>query len=258
MLTGYYTAASGMVTQEKKLNTFSDNIANASTVGYKADNMVSGTFGEHLVTRMNAYQEGGRYTIGPGQYMQVINQKYTLQTQGGFEQTGRPMDMSIQGDGFFVVTNAEGEELLTRDGQFSIDGDGYLVLPGFGRVQGENGDLQVSTSDISVDSDGNLFILPVNAEDEPDLLDKLLIAIPDDYTTLEKTPSGLYTSSGFTAADETSDTTIRQMHLERSNVNLADEMTRIIASQRALQSCSQIVKMYDELSEKGNQQITRV
>lgn len=257
MLRGFYTAASGVWSQEKNLNNIANNISNASTVGYKKDNLILGTFGEHMTLRMNAYQRTGYEEIGPDLYMQVADAKYTNYAQGGFEATTRPMDLSIMGDGFFVVVGEDGEELLTRDGQFSLDEEGYLVLPGFGRVQGENGDLEIGTSAMTVDRAGTVYI--ANEDGEAEDIDKLLIAIPDDYATLEKSRNGLYTAAGgYTAATEETTPTVRQYQLERSNVNMADEMTRMLASQRSLQSCSQIVKMYDEIADKTAVQLARV
>lgn len=259
MLRGYYTAASGMVTQEKRLNAYANNITNASTVGYKKDNLVSGVFGEHLAIRMNAYQGVPHHPIGPGVYMQVVDEKYTDYEQGAFELTQRPMDLAIAGEGFFVIQKDDGE-YLTRDGQFSLDDEGYLVLPGFGRVLGENGELEIGTSGFSVDKQGNVYVLPFDAEpeDEPELLDRLLIAEPDNAETFDKAQDSLYAAAdGYTPVDW-SVTAILQGTLERSNVNMAEEMTRVMSSQRALQSCSQIVKMYDDMADKITTQISRV
>lgn len=260
MLRGFYTAASGMYTQEKKLNAYGNNISNASTAGFKKDNLISGTFGEHIATRMDAYQEAQNTAIGTGVYMQVVDEKYTSYEQGGFEETGRPMDIAIQGNGFFVIANEEGDESLTRDGQFSLDEEGYLVLPGFGRVQGEGGDIQLGTSSIGIDRYGNIYVTdPDDPENPAELVDRLAIALVEDYTALERLPSGLFAAGEYDLADdETAEMRIRQGNVERSNVNVAEEMTRIMASQRALQGCSQIVRMYDELSDKTNSQISRV
>lgn len=257
MLRGYYTAASGIVTSEKKLNTYANNLSNASTTGYKKDDLVSGTFGEHLAVRMNTYQGVPHHAIGRGVYMQVVDEKYTNYTQGGFEFTERPMDFAIAGEGFFLVTDSEGGEFLTRDGQFSIDEEGYLVLPGFGRVQGEGGDLQIGTSFFGVDKMGNIYLTPPDAEEgeEPEQIGRLLVVAPDDYTALEKAQTGLYTAEDFAAVEPDQ---IMQGRLERSNVNMAEEMTRMMSSQRQFQTCSQIVKMYDDLAEKINTQLARV
>lgn len=261
MLRGYYTAASGIITQEKKLNTYSNNIANVSTVGYKKDDMISGDFGEHLTVRMNSYQTKNVHAIGRGVFMQVIDEKYTDYTQGAFEDTQRPMDICIAGDGFFTIQKDDGE-YLTRDGQFSLDEEGYLVLPGFGRVLGQNGEIQIGTSSFSVDEQGNIYVLPFDAEegDEADLIDTLRIVMPDDMydeTRFDKAQDGLYWADGVTEVDY-SNTQILQGILEKSNVNMSEEMTNVLASQRALQSCSQIVKMYDELAEKITTQVSRV
>lgn len=259
MLRGYYTAASGMLTQQKRLDTYANNISNASTVGYKKDEMISGVFGEHLAVRMNAYQNTPHHAIGSGVFMQVIDEKFTDFSQGAFEETQRPMDLAIQGEGYFVIGKEDGE-YLTRDGQFSLDEEGYLVLPDFGRVLGENGELQIGTSSFGVDADGNVFVMPFDAEpeDEPELLDKLLIVFPDDPEDLDKTTDSLFgTAAGYTAVDG-ANTEILQGVLERSNVNMSEEMTRIISSQRSMQSCSQIVKMYDELADKITTQISRI
>lgn len=259
MLRGYYTAASGIITQEKKLNTYANNIANASTVGYKKDNMVSGVFGEHLAVRMNAYQNMPHHPIGQGVYMQIINEKYTDYEQGAFEQTDRPMDLCIAGEGYFVLGKEDGSEYLTRDGQFSLDAEGYLELPGYGRVLGENGEIYIGVSNFGVDTEGNIYVTPFDAEvgDEPELADKLLIVRPTDYETFDKSTDKLFFAEEYEQVTM-AEAKIYQGRLERSNVNIAEEMTRVISSQRALQTCSQIVKMYDELSEKINTQVSRI
>lgn len=262
MIRGYYTAASGLVTQEKKLNAIANNLTNANTVGYKRDDIIMGTFGQELAVRMNAYQSAASSPIGESVYMQVVDEKYTNHIQGGFEQTTRPLDMSIAGNGFFVVADAEGQEYLTRDGQFSIDAEGYLVLPGFGRVQGEDGDIFLDTSAISVDRFGGIHA--ENEDGELEHIDTLQIAMPDEDAVMEKHRNSLYVTDDFTVfnpedlADSEFDFAVRQFNLERSNVNLSDEMTNMIASQRSLQSCSQIVKMYDELAAEITTRVSKI
>lgn len=265
MIRGYYTAASGLISQQKRLNSVSNNLANVSTTGYKRSDLVFGTFGDHITKRMNAYQRGADANIGPGTFMQVVDEKFTTYEQGGFEATSRPMDMAIMGEGFFVVTADDGTERLTRDGQFSLDAEGFLVLPGYGRVQGQDGDIEIGQSEFSVDSLGNIYIMDEDGEEEE--IGRLSIAIPDDndYTALEKYRDGLYVGENYTIFDVDNvdeDTpvpfAIRQEQLERSNVNMSDEMTNMIASQRALQSCSQIVKMYDDMADRISTQVSRV
>jgi flagellar basal-body rod protein FlgG len=261
MLRGYYTAASGISVQEKKLNTYASNAANVSTVGYKKDNLVSGVFGEHLAVRLNQYHSMATNNIGPGVFMQVVDEKYTDHNQGAFTMTDRPMDLAIEGDGFFVIAREDGE-FLTRDGQFSLDEEGYLELPGYGRVLGEGGEIQIGTAEFYVDGFGNIYAIPFDSaydeEVEAELIDTLQIVDPAVWETMDKTPEGFYNApEGFAQVDFTN-TRVLQGRLENSNVNMAEEMTRVMYSQRSLQSCSQIVKMYDEMADKITTQISRV
>lgn len=260
MFRGYYTASSGIVTQEKKLNIYANNLSNSNTSGYKKDDVVSGTFGEHLAVRMDKYQGSAANEIGRGIFMQTITAEYTDYTQGGLEETGRPMDMALLGDGYFVVTDDEGNEYLTRDGQFSLDEEGYLVLPGIGRVQGENGDILIGTSDFDVFADGRIYLHPAYGEEEEEGvdLDRLLLVIPGEDAVMKKALNGLFSTDDYGPAGAGAVPRVAQKHVERSNVNVAQEMSRVIASQRGLQSCSQIVKMYDELSDQSNTRIARV
>ena len=258
MLRGFYTAASGIISQEKRLNAIANNIANSSTAGYKKDDVVLGTFGEHLAVRMNTYNQTPLTPIGNGVWMQVADDKYTDFEQGGFESTGRSLDMAIRGEGFFVVATPDGDR-LTRDGQFALDADGYLVLPGFGRVQGQGGDIFIGPSEFLVAENGAIYLPPEEGGGELMLIGRLAIALPDDYAALEKDRLGFFIAPNYALMGETHrGTSIMQTYIERSNVNMGEEMTRMIATQRSLQAASQIVKMYDDMSEQGNTRLSRV
>lgn len=259
MVRGYYVAGSGLVSQQKKLNVYADNIANVSTAGFKKDNLVSGTFGEHMAVRMNKYQGKQTVDIGPGVHMQTIVDEYTDHSQGGFIDTMRPMDMAIQGDGYFIIADDEGNEYLTRDGQFSLDEDGFLVLPGYGRVQGDGGDIEIGTSDFLVNRAGEIYLMPAEEDEEPELIARVSIAVPDDVAAMKKAQNGLFVTEDYEIlGEELTATQILQNKVERSNVGLAEEMTRMMDAQRTFQSCSQILKMYDELSDQMNTRVARV
>jgi len=255
MLRGFYTAASGMVSQEKRLNAIANNIANVNTAGFKREDLVFGTFGEHMAVRMNEYNMGRLDRIGRGVWMQVTDFKYTDFEQGGLDATNRSFDMAIVGDGFFLIATPDGNR-LTRDGQFALDDEGYLILPGYGRVQGEGGDINLEgRADFLANRNGDIFL--VNEDGELEHVDRLLIALVEDLSTLEREPSKLFYAPEFTAATENFENTmILQGLVERSNVNMAQEMTRMMASQRSLQSAAQIVRKFDEMTEQGNNRIS--
>lgn len=259
MLRGYYTAASGIVSQEKRLNAIANNISNSAKAGYKKDDLVFSTFGEHIAVRMNTYNQSPLHRIGSGAWMQTVDEKYTSYEQGGFDMTGRSLDIAIQGEGFFLINTPDGER-LTRDGQFALDAEGYLVLPGYGRVQGVDGELQIGQSEFYVAQNGAIYLPPEEEGDEMTELGRLAIAIPEDYAALEKEASGLFVSDGFGLLEAEGDRRgiLLQQTVERSNVNMSEEMARMISTQRSLQSASQLVKMYDEMSSEANSRLSSV
>jgi len=265
MVRGFYHAGSGMVTQEKRLNMISNNLANVTTAGYKRDGLTMSTFGEHIAVRMNAYQKERTEEIGRGVWMQTADLDYTDFTQGGFEQTNRPMDFAIAGAGFFVIRDDSDNEFFTRDGQFSLDSEGFLWHPGYGRVQGVGGNINIGTSEFRLGENGEIYLLDFE-EDELVYLTRLLIAQPEhtDWPSyvnmLHKAPNGMYyPPEEYTYGSENDDSfTIIQGHVERSNVNMAMEMAEMMAAQRSLQSASQILKMYDEMTDQSYSRISRV
>ena len=110
-----------------------------------------------------------------------------------------------------------------------------------------------------VSKNGTIFIPGEDDEEEPQEVGRLAIAIPADYTALEKEASGLFIPEEYTLLEEGDRRgVVLQKIVERSNVNMSEEMTRMIATQRSLQSASQIVKMYDEMSNEANNRLSNV
>jgi hypothetical protein len=103
MVRGFYSAAAGVLSRQKSLNVISNNIANGSTAGYKSQSTIESSFGHHLVARMNTPQGKNSNNVGPGTFMTVNIDEYTNFSQGSLEQTGRPFDMAINGQGFFLI-----------------------------------------------------------------------------------------------------------------------------------------------------------
>ena len=149
MVRGFYSAAAGVFSQQKALDAISNNIANSTTAGYKNQSTMESSFGEHLVSRLSDLNNLSSRNIGPGSFITVNSSEYTDFTQGSFENTGRAVDMAISGEGFFLVESETYGPVLTRNGQFEIDADGDLYLPGVGKVLNDGEDainLEISQS----------------------------------------------------------------------------------------------------------------
>lgn len=243
MVRGFYQLASGMMTQNKVLNSVGNNIANVNTQGYKKQDVVTTSFGEMLIQRV----DGQTTPIGTMGMGTSVGDTATIHTQGVMESTGRNLDFAIQGEGFFAVQGEAGM-LYTRKGDFSIDADGYLVQEGVGRVMGTNGPIMVGTDDFTADEQGNIFV-------DNQWVDRLAVYNFDDYNTLTEAGSGFYTAG---EGGQLINADVQRQTLEGSNVDLTEEMTKAIAAQRELQSCSQMLKMYDEVLEKATTQISKI
>lgn len=170
--------------------------------------------------------------------MNVADERVTDYTEGGIRETGYPLDVGLTGDGFFVINTGNGE-VYTRNGSFNLDNQGYLILPGMGRVMGTNGPIQVDTDDLTIDSQGR-----ITAAEDGRYFGTLDIVDFADYGELTKVTGGVFT----TGANPTgSNAVVTQKFLEDSNVNLAEQMTAMMSSQRVLQGSAQILRMYDQL-----------
>lgn len=239
MFQGFYDLASNMITQNRNMNVISNNMTNVSTPGYKSDKIMQGTFREELIYR---YDRAGRTPVGTVSRINTAVERITNYTEGGLRETDSPLDFALSGQGFFAIQTDNGV-VYSRDGSFNLDDQGYLTLPGIGRVLGTNGPIRLTTDKIAVDKQGNIT-------SQDGLLNFGQIQVVDfaDYNQLTKITGGVFRAEG--GAQNAQNVQITQKCLEDSNVSMIDEMTAMISGQRALQSSSQVLRMYDQLTAK--------
>lgn len=237
MVRGFYTLTSGMLTQNRMLNTVSNNIANSETNGFKTQRLTAKTFGEMVAERSGGQPgEIGSLTLGT-----TVNGAFTDFTPGSLSPTGRNLDFAISGDGFFGV-QTPGGVAYTRNGSFNLDTQGYLSLNGVGRVLGSNGSpIYLGTDNVSSDAMGNLTADGVG-------VGNIGVFRFADNRTLTPAGDGIYQGAGATAEQLPQ---IVWKSVENSNTDMATELTRGMEAQRGLQSCSQALKMYDTILDKA-------
>ncbi len=254
MVRGFYSAAAGVLTQQKSINVIANNVSNATTAGYKGQGTIESSFGEHLVNRISELDSIAKNNIGAGAFMTVNRSEYTDYSQGSLESTGRSVDMAINGKGFFLVESETYGIVLTRNGQFEIDSDGELYLPGVGKVLNDGEDvISIENSSFTVSPTGMISV-------DGDETDTLFIAAPSEETVLKSVGNGVFQvneEGGYDQA-ETGTYNLLQGMLEKSNINMAQEMSKIIAGQNRYNSCTQIIKMYDKINEITVNQIGRI
>ncbi len=238
MVRGFYTLASGMLTQDRTLNTVSNNIANANTNGFRAQRLTDKTFGDMVVSRLDG---AGSTPVGSLSLITTVDRGVTDFTQGTITSTGRTLDFAIKGDGFFAVQTPNGIA-YTRNGSFNLDAQGYLTLNGVGRVLGRNGQpLRPGTDDLTSDGEGNL-------SSRGAAVGSVGVFRFADNAALTVTGEGLYHGGGASAVQQPQ---LEWKAVEGSNTDMAAELTRGIEAQRGLQSCSQALKMYDTVIDKA-------
>ena len=181
--------------------------------------------------------------LGGESYILAPSQVYTDFTQGAFETTGLPLDFAIQGDGFFAVETADGVA-YTRAGNFCLDDEGYLCLAEQGRVLNPAGEpILLITDDITADAQGGLYT------GDGGLLGQIGVFIFADNAQLEPERPGAVCQRR--PAHRHGGHRGTRSALERSNVDLVQQMVSMMTSQRALQSAAQLTKIYDEVMTKS-------
>lgn len=242
MFQGFYNLTSEMLSQTRNMNVISNNMANVSTAGYKKDSFQAAAFREELMARYQGSGDGTGSLLGSMPLLRSADETVTDFSQGAFRETDSIFDFALLDPGFFCIQTEEGT-VYTRNGSFSLDEEGYLFLPGTGRVLGTNGPIQLPTDDITADRNGN-----IRNRESGELYGSLSIVDFQDYETqLQKTAGGVFAAQEAGTAVQAD---IRWKAVEGSNVVPVAEMTAMMSGQRSLQSASQILKMYDHLMDR--------
>ncbi|MDR1572009.1 MAG: flagellar hook-basal body complex protein [Clostridiales Family XIII bacterium] len=252
MVRGFYEAASGALSQLRNFNVMANNVANLGTTGYKAETLVGSSFAEHLVARIGGGDISPSRNIGGGSFFTTNITEYYNFDQGSMESTGNELDMAINGPGFFMVSSESLGDVLTRNGQFDVDSEMNLVLPGVGLVLDDGGSpITLESSSILVDQYG---MISVGGEE----VAQIGVYAVEDMDSLYNAGRGMFQSEEEPDAAPAGTYQVLQNVIEKSNVNMAVEMSRVMAGQNMYNACSQVVKMYDQLNEALVTQIGRV
>ena len=247
MVRGLYIASTGMVVQSKQMDLISNDLANATTTGYKKSTSIAESFPEVLLTRLNDYQNGisNDQIVGSINFGATIDEVYTDYTQGSVINSSNPTDLAIQGDGFFVINAPEGE-LYTRDGSFQIDQNGNLVTKEGYAVMGMNGPISFGEDflngihDIVIKETGEIQI---NGE----TIDQIQLTAFTDNQNLEKLGDNFYRGG----EKQPFDGYVLQYFTEASNVNPVTTMVDMIKVSRAYETNQKMIQTQDQLLGKA-------
>ena len=258
MLRGLYTAHTGLINEQNRMDIMTNNLANASTVGFKKEGSTSQSFDDILTVKIKDASVGVQNIerTGINNPGVKIGENYTDYSQGSFRITNNTYDLALSGEGFFVIeyTNKAGETSTkyTRAGQFTLNRDGYLVTPeGDYVLDTQNRRIQLNTLlDSEIDSDGTISQNGARVA-------QIQVAEFEDYNYLEKYGE-TYFQPVKGAQLTNSDATVNSGYLEMANVQIVSEMVNMISITRAYESNQKIVQTYDSSLEIAVNQLGRV
>lgn len=257
-----WTAASGMQTQQMKIDNISNNLANVNTTGYKKQRVEFKDLLYETVKKPNATEgEGGspvNLQIGHGVTAAGTSRDFTV---GGPERTDKATDMMIDGKGFFVIEDQNENRYYTRDGSFkwSIDGDTkrLVTTEGYTVLSEDESPIEFDgeAKDVKVNEDG--YISYKDEDGESVEIGRIMLANFLNPDGLESQGNNLLTKTEAAGEeiileDENRDSKIMQGFLEGSNVQLVDEMIKLIVAQRAYDTNSKSIQTVDEMMQTTN------
>ena len=258
MLKGLYTAYTGMINEQHRMDTLTNNLANADTVGFKKEGATSQSFGDLLAVKIKDASVGTRIAqpLGFNNPGVKIGENYTDFTQGSFRVTGNTYDLALSGSGFFTIefTNKAGETstMYTRAGQFTLTREGFLVTEdGDYVLDTQSRRIQLDTlTDSFIDQDGTIY-----QHDVP--VATIQVTDFEDYNYLAKfAETYYYPVEG--AVITPADAQVNSGYLEMANMQVVSEMVNLIAITRAYESNQKIIQTYDSSLEIAVNQLGKV
>ena len=258
MLKGLYIAHTGMVNEQNRMDILTNNLANASTVGFKKEGSTSQSFDDILALKIKDESVGAHLAqkLGTNNPGVKIGENYTDFTQGSFRLTSNPYDLALAGDGFFAIeyTNKSGQTstMYTRAGNFTLNKDGYLVTGEGDYVLDVNGKhIQLNTlQDSEIYNDGSIT-------QNGRFVAQIQIADFENYDYLEKFGENYYVPvEGARLTEGTAE--VKSGYLEMSNVQVVSEMVNLISITRAYESNQKIIQTYDSSLEIAVSQLGKV
>lgn len=240
MLEGLYSAAAGLMAQQERLDAVANDIANVNTIGYKHVRVAF----RDLAYQAPSQGAGRGVETGSGSAAWVMGRYFG---QGALRRTDNPLDVGIEGPGFFRVRTADGQEALTRDGALKLNANGELVTSaGLYLVPPVRLPKGVQPEDVQIGRGGQL------TTSDGKSLGRIQLAGVPAPDGLIAAGDNVYLPSAASGAITGADGSLVQGTLEQSNVDMADAMVDMMDAQRSFALASQAVRMQDQAMEIAN------
>ena len=254
-----WAAKTGLDAQQTEMAVISNNLANVNTTGFKQDRAVFEDLLYQNQTQAGAdtsqtTQSPSGMSIGTGTRVVATEKDYS---EGGFTQTGNPLDVAVTGQGFFQIQMPDGTTAYTRDGTFQsnaqgqlVTSSGYLVQPGITIPQG--------AQSVTIGSDGTVSVT-LAGQSAPTQIGQIQLANFINPPGLQPVGDNLLVQSAASGSPQTGSPgqnglgTLKQGELESSNVNVVEELVNMIQTQRAYEMNSKAISTVDQMLQYATQ-----
>ena len=251
----------GLTAQDKQLTTISNNLANASTVGFKRDRAVFEDLLYQIQRQPGAQSSESTLVpsgiqLGTGVRVASTQKEFTT---GSLQVTDQPLDMAVNGRGFFQILLPDGNVAYTRNGEFHLSADGEIVSAD-GLVLQPNIALPDNTSNVTISRDGVVSAL-VQGEASPTVAGNIQLADFINPAGLQAIGSNLFLESASSgsvqtgAPDANGFGSIVQGSVENSNVNIVEELVNLITTQRTYEMNSRVIQTADQMLQFVSQNV---
>ena len=262
---GIYEAASGMLVQETHLDVITNNLANVDTPGYKRRISATSDFSA-LMDRIEKISEDGetkmttvlpadmpfkgREIIGGLSLAAIFSEDVMDTFPGVLKTTESPLDIAIDGEGFFAVADEEGNTFYTREGNFELDNNGNIVTPNGLQLQGEGGAINIgnNTRDIEINHTGQVI---AHNDNGTEVVGRVSAFNFENPTYLRHVSKNLLTPTEQSGeAEQIENLKVWSGALEMSNVEVVTEMARMIEAQRIYEGASKALMTHDDMTSR--------
>ena len=257
MVKGLYTAYTGMINEQHRMDTLTNNLANFDATGFKKEGATSQSFKDVMGAKIKDTSEWNiPKRMGVLNMGVKIGENYTDWSQGAFKNTGNTFDLALSGNGFFALdyTDKEGNQSIkyTRDGAFTLTKEGTLVTNDGDYVMDVNGNhiTMDPFAEIAIGRDGTVA---ANGE----IVGQIQVADFENYDYLEKYGENMYQIDPDQPV-QAGEAQIYSGYLEQSNVEIVQEMVNMIAVSRQYEANQKVVQTMDESLEIATGQVGRL
>ncbi|MED0933331.1 flagellar basal-body rod protein FlgG [Bacillus mobilis] len=257
-MNGLYIGSMGMMNYMQRINVHSNNVANAQTTGFKAENMTSKVFDVQDTYRRG---DGAVTNIGSVDYAVVPAATHVNLVQGNIQMTNSATDFFLDdgtaGTSSFFVTSKNDETFLTRDGSFTVNSDRYLQTTSGAFVMGENNErIRIPEgAKVAVQADGTLY--DAVTQNNIARLQTKTVGAEANNRLVQRENKSFTLAEGNIADLPNGVGTVKNYMLENSNVDMTKEMADLMTDQKMISASQRVMTSFDKIYEKEANEILR-